>query len=248
MEVGSKASVRLWLSNNLKLPLTVDGVAVLVGELTDLRRRRRVSAELGWLAATSGELESPVSPRSSPTRGGALASAYDEEANDCLLWRLPGPLTLPPGVTELELHPSVLPPPGTYVFERLQLSWGSLVLEQDQLTGLDADTLDLITKQRQPPRRFSALSRLPAKRAVALTVTPRHLAAQLSLASYPIIPPDCEYRHQLSVVLDTSLDSLHAVSLSITHSPSALAFKSEALLAFYPYPSKQQGRPTSPGE
>lgn len=233
--VGGTASVRLWLSNNLKAPLVLDGAMLLLGEVTDLRRRRRMGQELGWLAPTGVEIESPISPR-----GGAAPSVYDEEVNECLLWRLPGPVTLPPGVSELELSPACLPPPGTYVYERLLLPWGQLSLEQDQLTGLDNDTVDLITKQRAPPRRFSAISRLPTKRGVAFRVVPRPVAACLRLISYPIIPPDCAYQHHVSLLLDTAIDSLHDVTVTFAHSPpGALAFKPKALLAFYPYRATQ---------
>eukprot|EP00952_Eustigmatos_sp_NYUAD-ZCMA_P000865 3673-Eustigmatos_ZCMA.PRE.1 len=63
-------------------------------------------------------------------------NAEDTEPPGCRAWRLSGPGTLSPGVNELEFKAPSLPPPGNYVYERLIIHWGNLVLEQDQLVSL----------------------------------------------------------------------------------------------------------------
>jgi len=178
------------------------------------------------------------------TTGGAAAAASaaapstaeeEQQPEHYLTWKLSGPLTLEPGVNELELVTTSLPPPGTYVYEKLVLQWGSLVLEQDQLSALDPDTIDAATKQRPPPRRFSALAKVPARHAVGLTVVAKPPATSLAVLTSPVSPPDSQHVHHLSVLLDTHSDTLTAPMLTLTQPAlKALAVKGPALLAFYP--------------
>lgn len=262
VELGSKASVTVWINLNLKQPLTVDGLSLMLGELSDLKRRRRIGSEMGWIASSSSssaEAESagaltPGSPRAggalSPRGGGSTlknttgisgmedggattGGGNEVKENELLSWRLPGPLTLKPGVNELELSTTLLPPPGTYVFEKLVVYWGTLVLEQDQITALDTDTLELVTKQRPPPRRFSALSRAPGKRGVPITVVAKPPVASLAVVSYPVLPPDATHVHHVSVLLDTKTDTLTSPVLTLSQSPLGLAAQGSALLAFF---------------
>jgi hypothetical protein len=213
VEVGSTPSVTLWLNSSLKQPLTVDGVLLHIGEMSDLRSRKRIGAEAGWLSSTT-DLEMPLalSPRASTTSRGA----EDAELDEALLWKVPGPVVLQPGVNEVVLTAKSLPPLGTYVFERVVVPWGGLYLEHDQLMALDGDTSDLLIKQRQPPRRFSAFVRGPARRAVCFSVVPRPTVTTLSVLSYPILSPDSQHHHQLSVLIDTHADVLTSPTLAFT--------------------------------
>jgi hypothetical protein len=296
VELGKPASVIVWLHSALKQPLPVDGLTLILGDVRQLRKQRRLGADYGWMtvippastssaaAATGSDIDGGLllsprattprrpSPRrntdlaasinnlgstisgsstnmnvSSPrlssvlvsdmtTTGTAAAAAEEEQQpEDFLTWKLCGPLTLEPGVNELELVTTSLPPPGTYVYEKLVLQWGSLVLEQDQLAALDPDTLDAATKQRPPPRRFSALAKVPVRRAVGLTVVAKPPATSLAVLTSPVSPPDSQHVHHLSVLLDTHSDTLTAPILTLNQPVlKALAVKGPALLAFYP--------------
>jgi len=171
------------------------------------------------------------------TGSAAAASATEEgqQPENNLVWTVAGPLTLEPGVNELELVTTSLPPPGTYVYEKLILRWGSLILEQDRLTALDPDTLDAATKQCPPPRRFSALTKTPIRRAVGLTVVVKPPATTLTVLTSPVSPPDSEHVHHLSVLLDTYSDTLTSPMLTLIQ-PALKAFevKGPAYLSFYP--------------
>ena len=234
-QVGEKASLTLWLNLSLQQPLVLDGATLLLGELTDLRRRRRVGGDLSWLAP-AGEVESPMatSPRSSTASRNSMWTE-ELEGSDCLQWKLGTSLTLKPGVNEVEFAAPVLPPPGTYIVERLVMLWGSLVLEQDQLMALDSDTLDVVVRRRQPPRRFSALSRSPAKKAVSLSVQARPLTCTIDVVACPVLPPDARGGdgHQLSVVVETRTDSVTNPTLIVNQSPLGLAFIGPAIVAYF---------------
>jgi hypothetical protein len=252
-QVGSEASVVLWLYLNLQQPLVLDGAALVVAPLLELRKRRRIGAEMGWLAASpqqheaDGSPASPSSPRGHPTLAHSTRDVLAEEPSstrDCLTWRLPGRLTLQPGENSLTFRAASLPPPGAYVYERVVLQWGQLQLEQDQLTALDADLEDLLVKHRPPPRRFSLISRSPAKRAVSFSVTPRAPVATLSLVHCPVLPPDAQSgQYRVSAVINTRTDSLHEPALTLTQAPHALAFTGAASLAFY----RPHGEPWATG-
>jgi hypothetical protein len=297
VELGKPASVVVWLHLALKHPLPVDGLTLILGDVVQLRKQRRLGADFGWmavsspanasaaattgndidgslalsppaitprspsprrnidLAATSNYLGSTItnstsnisnvsSPRSSSilasdmtmTGSASAASATEEgqQPEDYLVWTLSGPLTLEPGVNELELVTTSLPPPGTYVYEKLILRWGSLMLEQDQLAALDPDTLDAATKQCPPPRRFSALTKMPVRRAVGLVVVAKPPATTLGVLTSPVSPPDSEHVHHLSVLLDTHSDTLTSPMLTLTQPAlKALEVQGPAYLAFY---------------
>jgi hypothetical protein len=269
VELGQPASVTVWLNLTLRQPLTVDGLTLVLGEVLQQRKRKRLGPDMGWLtpppaegldvpspsltgasprsprasSSSSNMSASPrsprqsqraaVSPRGSEDAGAAAAGLEGEK--EYLQWRVGGPIVLQPGVNELELTTRALPPPGTYVYERLLLRLGGLVLEQDQLAALDNDTLDLVTKNRPPPRRFSALAKAPARRAVALTVVARPPASSLALLASPVLPPDPQHVHRLSLLLETRSDTLTNPTLVLVQQPQpALALEGPATLAFYP--------------
>ncbi len=276
VELGQSASVTVWLNLTLRQPLTVDGLTLVLGEVLQQRRRKRLGPDMGWLtpplaegmgvtsasptgasprsprASRSSSSSSVVSPRrprqsqraaaSSPrsgedaatTAGAGAAAGGPEGEKEYLQWRVGGPIVLQPGVNEVELSTHALPPPGTYVYERLLLRLGGLLLEQDQLAALDSDTVDLVTKHRPPPRRFSALAKAPTRRAVALAVVARPPASSLALLASPVLPPDPQHVHRLSLLLETRSDTLTNPTLTLVQRPqAALALEGPATLAFY---------------
>lgn len=160
-----------------------------------------------------------------------------------LLWRVPGPVTLEPGVNELTLTAASVPPPGAYVFERLALQWGGLLLEQEQLSALDDYTLDAITTNCTPLCRSPSLVKAPTPRAVGLNVAPKPPVTSLVVLTSPIFPPDSHREHHLSILIDTNSDTLNSPTLSITQ-PALKALKIEgfAMLALYPQRLNSDGQ------
>lgn len=263
VELGQPASVTVWLNLTLRQVLRVDGLTLVLADVLQQRKRKRLGADMGWLtppapegadaaflprsprasSASSAGSATAQSPRSSGTTtprsprgaGGGGGEEPLEGEKEYLRWQVKGPILLEPGVNELRLATRALPPPGTYVYERLLLRLGGLVLEQDQLAALDGDTVDLVTKHRPPPRRFSALAKAPARRAVALTVVARPSASSLALLASPVLPPDPQHVHRLSLLLETRSDTLSNPTLTLVQRPQpALALEGPATLAFYP--------------
>jgi len=176
---------------------------------------------------------------SSSHRGGGGHSSSIEEENALMeegyLWRVEGPVTLHPGINEVLFTPKSLPPPSTYVFEKLGATWGGMVLEQDHLVVLDADTLEAAQGTNRPlRRRLASYSRQPSKQAVSFTVIPRPPSTTIQALNYPIMPPDTTKDHQVVVVVDTHRDTVSTPVLTITQRPTtALAPGEHVSLRFF---------------
>lgn len=216
------------------------------GDAQDLRKRKRLGQDNIWLSPSSTsatrnrEERGWESPRTLTDVGSLTPPRRREQGESGLgrdleqmTWRRPGPVTLHPGVNEIEVSADCLPPPGHYIFESLSLHWGHLTLEQEQLSLLDSDTQESLSKNRPPPRRFSALSHAPQRKALTLQVLARPPLAHLSILCHPILPPDAHHLHQVSVSLDTRSDVLHEARLKLRQTPCLLVAGAEARLVLY---------------
>ena len=238
----------VWLFSRLGVPIRLDNLNLYLGETHDLRARKRLNAENGWMSPSVEPIESFTvpSPRATQVAGHRSHMLEDETLliEEGFLWRVDGPVVVKPGINEIVFTPkSTLPPPSTYVFERLTASWGALTLEQDHLVVLDPDTLEAAQGTNRPlRRRIAAYSRQPSKQGISFTIVPRPPATAVQLLNYPIMPPDTTKDHQLCIMIETHRDTVSGPVLTVSQRPTiALAPQGEVSLRFFAATSGKGG-------